>query len=114
MKKTILVKGKIGCLGQAKGTARVILKTKDFLRFRPGEILVTRSTNPAWTPLIGMAGAVVTDIGSSLCHAAIVAREYDIPCIVATKNGTKLIKDGQKIEVDANKGIIRGHSTSSA
>jgi phosphoenolpyruvate synthase/pyruvate phosphate dikinase len=112
--KKILTKGKVGCLGQAIGIARVIKTDKDFSRFKPGEILVTRSTNPAWTPLIGIAKAVVTDIGSSLCHAAIVAREYDIPCIVATKNGIKVIKDGEKIEVDADKGIVRSYSTKSA
>lgn len=107
MPKKILAKGKPGCLGKATGTARVILSTKDFSRFNPGDILVTRSTNPAWTPLIGVAKAVVTDIGSTLCHAAIVSREYGVPCIVATGNGTKVIKDGDKIEVNADEGIVR-------
>ncbi len=107
MAKKILVKGKPACLGKAKGVARVILKTSDFSRFNSGDILVTRTTNPAWTPLIGVAKAVVTDIGSTVCHAAIVSREYGIPCIVGTDNATKVIKDGEKIEVDASEGMVR-------
>jgi pyruvate,water dikinase len=107
MTKKILVKGKPAYLGKATGVARVILETEDFSRFNPGDILVTRTTNPAWTPLIGVAKAVVTNVGSTICHAAIVSREYGVPCIVGTKNATKVIKDGEKIEVDANQGVVR-------
>lgn len=107
MTQKILVKGKPACLGKAKGVARVILKTSDFYRFNSGDILVTKTTNPAWTPLIGVAKAVVTDVGSTICHAAIVSREYGVPCIVGAKNATKMIKDGEKIEVDANGGVVR-------
>ncbi|MBI2913911.1 MAG: PEP-utilizing protein, partial [Chloroflexi bacterium] len=74
---------------------------------RQGEILVCPATMPAWTPLFGIAAAVVTDHGGILSHTAIVAREYRIPAVVGTKVGTALIKDGQTITVDGTGGTVR-------
>ncbi len=79
--------------------------------FNPGDILVTKATNPAWTPLIHASSAVVTDLGGSLSHAAIVCREYSKPAVVGTKKGTKLIKNGQKITVNGTKGIVETNVT---
>ena len=59
---------------------------------------------PAWTPLFGVASAVVADSGGPLSHCAIVAREYDIPCIAGTVNGTAILKDGLRVRVDGNTG----------
>jgi phosphoenolpyruvate synthase/pyruvate phosphate dikinase len=73
---------------------------------RPGEILVCPGTDPAWTPVFGIVKAVVTDRGGTLSHAAIIAREYGIPCLVNTFNGTAKVKTGQTIRVDATEGAL--------
>jgi pyruvate,water dikinase len=76
-------------------------------RLQNGDILVTPTTAPPWTPLFGIAAAVVTDVGGALSHCGIVAREYGIPCVGGTGNGTPAIKDGQLIEVDGSAGIVK-------
>ncbi len=73
---------------------------------RKGEILVAPFTAPAWTPLFSLAAAVVTDIGSLASHAAIVAREYGIPCVVAVNGATKTFQDGQLVQVDGTRGVV--------
>jgi pyruvate,water dikinase len=78
---------------------------------RKGEILVAPFTAPAWTPLFRLAAAVVTDIGSQASHAAIVAREYGIPCVVAASGATKALRDGQLVQVDGARGVITILST---
>ena len=99
--------GVSGSAGKVTGTARVILKLSDAGRLSPGEILVTVTTSPPWTPLFATAGGIVTDTGGPLSHCAIVAREYGLPATVGTGRATKLIKDGQKIEVDGVAGTVR-------
>ena len=74
---------------------------------KEGEILITTMTMPTYISAIKIAGAVVTDEGGSLCHAAITARELKKPCIIGTKHATKVFKDGDMVEVDANTGIVR-------
>lgn len=101
------IKGVPASSGKVRGKAKVILSPKDFSNFKAGEILVARSTNPEWTPLLAVAKAVVTDTGGALCHAAIVSREYGIPAVVGTQNATEILKDGQEIEVDGSEGLIR-------
>lgn len=76
-------------------------------RMQKGDILIVQSTNPALIALCNKAGAIVTDQGGMLSHAAIISRELGIPCIVGTINGTKVFKEGDIIEVDANKGAVR-------
>jgi pyruvate,water dikinase len=73
----------------------------------PGDILVCPMTMPAWTPLFGVAAAVVADSGGPLSHCAIVAREYGIPCVAGTGAGTSLIPDGARVSVDGTTGIVR-------
>lgn len=68
----------------------------------PGEILVTVATAPIWAPLFGIAKAVVTDSGGTMAHAVIVGREYGIPVVAATVEGTTKIKTGQRITVDGD------------
>jgi pyruvate,water dikinase len=72
-----------------------------------GEILVAETTAPPWTPLFATAAAVVTDTGGVLSHCTVVAREYRIPAVVGAAMATSTIKDGQSIEVDGDKGIVR-------
>ena len=71
-----------------------------------GEVLVCTYTDPEWTPLFTLAAAVVVDSGGTLSHAAIVAREYKIPCVLATGNATKLLKDGNMVIVDGTDGRV--------
>jgi pyruvate,water dikinase len=71
-----------------------------------GDVLVCRMTMPAWTPLFGLVSAVVADSGGPLSHCAIVAREYMIPCVAGTVNGTSVLRDGMRVRVDGNTGIV--------
>lgn len=93
--------------GRIRGSVRVLLEPTKASLFRNDEILVTSMTSPRFMPAIKKAAAIVTDEGGMLCHAAIVSRELNIPCIVGTKIATKALKDGDLVEVDAEKGIIR-------
>ena len=74
---------------------------------RQGEVLVCPATDPNWTPLFGLAAALITDTGGSLSHAAVVAREYGLPAVVGTQTATRRIVNGQVIEVDGRQGIVR-------
>ncbi|MEJ2716581.1 MAG: PEP-utilizing enzyme [Deltaproteobacteria bacterium] len=95
-----------GAPGVVEGPARVVLDYKDFQKVGAGEILVCPYTGTAWTPLFVKIGGVVTDTGGMLTHAAIAAREYDIPAVVGTWNATKSINDGDIIRIDGNVGIV--------
>jgi pyruvate,water dikinase len=101
------VKGLPGSAGVARGTARVIHSLAEAGKLQPGDVLVTVSTEPPWTPLFATASAIVTDSGGVLSHSAVVAREYRIPAVVGTGHATATFKDGQLIEVDGNAGIVR-------
>ena len=101
------VKGLPGSSGVARGTARVIHSLAEVGKLQPGDVLVTASTEPPWTPLFATAAAIVTDTGGVLSHSAVVAREYRIPAVVGTGNATRTFQDGQLIEVDGNAGIVR-------
>lgn len=72
----------------------------------PGDILITRATNPGWTPLMAMAGGIVTEIGGALSHGAIIAREFSIPMVAAVKDATLKIKTGQWIKVNGQTGTV--------
>jgi phosphohistidine swiveling domain-containing protein len=100
-------KGNIGCKGHAKAKVLIVLNEKDFSKFIPGSVLVTSMTRPEFVPLMKKAAAIVTDEGGVTCHAAIVSRELNIPCIIGTKNATRILKDGDMVEVDAEKGVVR-------
>jgi pyruvate,water dikinase len=100
-------KGNAASQGTVTGTARVIMTLDDGHRLQAGEILVCPATMPPWTPLFGIAAAVITDHGGALSHTAIVAREYGIPSVVGTKVATSLVRDGQTITVDGSAGIVR-------
>jgi phosphohistidine swiveling domain-containing protein len=105
--ETNKVKGLPGSAGVARGTARVIHSLAEAGKLQPGDVLVTVSTEPPWTPLFATASAVVTDSGGVLSHSAVVAREYHIPAVVGTGRATTTFQDGQLLEVDGNKGIVR-------
>jgi phosphohistidine swiveling domain-containing protein len=102
----VLLSGAAASPGRASGPARIIRNTSEFGKLQPGDVLVAPVTNPAWTPLFQRAAAVVVDTGGSASHVAIVAREYGIPAVMGTGNGTQKLVDGQLIRVDGSKGLI--------
>lgn len=99
--------GTIAHPGIAKGIARVVLDPKKCKVFNAGDILVSGMTRPEFLPLMKKAVAFVTDSGGILSHAAIVAREMRKPCVIGTKVATKVLRDGDKIFVDATKGTVK-------
>jgi phosphoenolpyruvate synthase/pyruvate phosphate dikinase len=101
-----VLKGNSAFPGKVIGICRVIKNYKS-AEIAEGEILVTGMTDPNFVPLMKKAGAIVTDGGGLLCHAAIVARELQKPCVIGTKFGTKTFKDGDLVEVDADNGVVR-------
>ena len=103
---SVVVRGTAASRGVVTGRARVALDFADAESLEPGEILVCPFTAPAWTPYFAVAAAVVTNTGGALSHAAIEAREYAIPCVVGTGNGTRVIPDGAVITVDGTKGTV--------
>jgi phosphoenolpyruvate synthase/pyruvate phosphate dikinase len=93
--------------GVVKSAARVAHTLEEGLVLNQGEILVCATADPNWTPLFALAAALVTDAGGSLCHAAVVAREYGIPAVVGTHTATRTIVTGQVVEVDGAAGVVR-------
>ena len=91
--------------GRITGRVRVVTEL-DGNQLEPGEILVAPITAPAWTPLFATAAAVVTDIGSALAHASIIAREYGIPAVVGCGDATSRLHDGQLVTVDGGAGLV--------
>jgi pyruvate,water dikinase len=85
---------------------RIVRDASEFGKLQPGEVLIAPATNPAWTPLFQRAVAVVVDMGGSASHAAIVAREYGIPAVMGTVDGTQKLRDGQWIQVDGSRGLV--------
>lgn len=101
IKGTTASKGKV-----VRGKARVVSK-ENISSFQRGEILVTTMTSPEFMPAIQKAVAIVTDEGGVLCHAAIVSRELNKPCVIGTEVATKVLKTGDMVEVDAEKGVVK-------
>jgi pyruvate,water dikinase len=102
----VLLNGTSGSPGMARGPVKVVHDVSEFGKLQAGDVLVAPATNPAWTPLFQRAVAIVVDTGGSASHAAIVAREYGIPAVMGTMNGTKELKDGQLIQVDGSRGLV--------
>ena len=106
-KKSKELKGSCACQGIAKGKAKIINLPEDMKKMNYGDILISSATTPAIVPAMKKASAFVTDEGGLTCHAAIVSREMNKPCIVGTLTATKLIKDNDIVEVNATKGIVQ-------
>jgi len=100
------VKGFASSAGVAEGPARVLKLLKDIGELQPGEILVCPTTNPSWAPVFTKIKAAVTDIGGLTSHAAIVCREYGVPSVTGTGIATQVIKTGDILRVDGDKGIV--------
>jgi phosphohistidine swiveling domain-containing protein len=101
------IKGNVAFRGIIKGRVKLIRLIEDANDITEGDILVASMTDPRYLPLMKKAGAIVTDEGGITCHAAIVARELKKPCIIGTKIATQVLHDGDLVEVDADKGIVK-------
>lgn len=101
------VSGTVAMMGKVSGRVRIVLEFSDMETFQDGEVLVASMTVPDFLPVMRKASAFVTDEGGITCHAAIVAREMKKPCVIGTKIATKVFKDGDMVEVDANTGVVR-------
>jgi phosphohistidine swiveling domain-containing protein len=101
-----IVRGYAASPGVVEGVARVLMNVNDIGQIREGEILVCPVTAPSWGPVFGKIAAAVSDIGGTMSHAAIVAREYGMPAVVGTGQATAKIKTGDRLRVDGDRGIV--------
>lgn len=101
------LKGTIACKGKVSGFAKVVLTAAELSKVTQGDVLVTIMTTPDFVPAMQRAAAFVTNEGGITCHAAIIARELNKPCIIGTKTATKAFQDGDLLEVDADKGTVK-------
>ncbi len=98
-----VLKGTCAFPGKAKGAAKIIITKEDLYKIKKGDIIIAVMTNTLLTPYIPLVSAIITEEGGITCHAAIIAREYQIPCIMGVSSATAHIKDGDIIELDAEK-----------
>ena len=101
------IKGTCACPGKVKGIVRIINQAVDIEKMQYGDILVSLATTPSIVSAMKKAAAIITDEGGLTCHASIVSRELNIPCVIGTKFATQVLKDGDMVEVDAENGIIK-------
>src|SRR3990167_6776678 len=101
------VRGLVASTGWVIGTVRIVTSAEDIEKVHEGDILVAVMTRPDYVPAMKKAAAIVTDEGGITSHAAIVARELRVPCIIGTKIASKVFKDGDRLEVNANHNWVR-------
>ncbi|MGW4490006.1 phosphoenolpyruvate synthase [Amycolatopsis sp. NPDC004368] len=102
-----LVTGLAASPGESSGAVRVLRDPAEVVQLRDGEVLVAPMTNPDWVPAIRRAAALVTDGGGMTCHAAVVARELGVPCVVGTGDATRVLADRTLVTVDGSQGEVR-------
>lgn len=102
-----VLKGVPACPGKFKGRVRVLNDLSEIKNFQEGEVFVGKTTNPLMTPALTKAGAILTQYGGSLSHAAIVSREFRIPCVVGINNLLDIVKTGDIVIVDGEKGEVK-------
>ena len=100
------IRGFAASSGVVEGPARIVKSVEEISRLQTGDILVCQVTNPTWAPIFQKISGAVSDIGGSMSHAAIVAREFGLPAVVGTGTATSRIKDGQRIRVDGGRGVV--------
>jgi phosphohistidine swiveling domain-containing protein len=93
--------------GCAEGEVVVMHDPSEFSRMKPGAILVAPGTDPSWTPLFTLASGVIVEIGGILSHASTVAREYGLPALANVRHATKILKDGERVRLDATNGTVQ-------
>jgi phosphohistidine swiveling domain-containing protein len=103
---TLMLTG-VGCsAGVVRAVVRVVPQLEDAGTLRQGEILVTRFTDPGWTPVLGLVSGIITEVGGLLSHAAVIGREYGIPAVLNVPDATRILKTGQRVEMDGRAGTI--------
>ncbi|MEO5745194.1 MAG: phosphoenolpyruvate synthase [Terracoccus sp.] len=102
----VLVRGLAASMGRASGPVRVLLAPEDGAALQTGEVLVAPMTSPDWVPAMRRASALITDGGGVTCHAAIVARELGVPCVVGTRTATTSLRNGETVTVDGRAGVV--------
>ncbi|MBU1039191.1 hypothetical protein KKC17_03150 [Patescibacteria group bacterium] len=107
IKKTKEILGTCACPGQVSGRVCLVNIPADMVKMKKGDIMVSHTTYPALIPAMKLAAGLITEDGGVTCHAAIVARELQIPCVVGTKIAAQVLKDGDRVEVQAEQGIIK-------
>ncbi len=103
----MIIKGAIANKGVAIGKVKIIKNVNDFKKFNENDILVAKLTDPSYVTIIIKASAIITDQGGITSHPAIISREFNLPCIVGAGNATQVLKDGDMVEVDADKGVVK-------
>lgn len=101
------VRGTVGYPGIVRGPAKILFTDRDLYKLNVGDILIANLTNPNYNPAFAKVAGIVTDEGGVLCHSAIMAREFKLPCVIGTRIATKVFEDGDMVEVDAEMGIVR-------
>jgi phosphoenolpyruvate synthase/pyruvate phosphate dikinase len=107
IKEVLVIHGAVASPGYARGTVKIVNKTSEIDKVGVGDILVSVATNPSLLPAMKKAAAFITDAGGINSHAAIVARELGKPCIIGTKIATKVLKDGDQVEIDTKIGNVK-------
>ena len=101
-----VVHGRPASRGVVEGIARVADTLAEAAELQPGEVLITPITDIGWTPYFSLIGGLATDLGSSVSHGAVIAREYGLPCVVNTREGTRYFKTGDRVRLDGDKGTV--------
>ena len=101
------LKGSVAFKGKVRGVVKILKTTTDLDKVENSDILVSPMTIPSFVPAMERASAFVTDEGGITCHAAIISREMQKPCIIGTKTATQVLQDGDLVEVDANTGVVK-------
>ena len=102
----ILARGIGTSPGVVKGRVVVVHEINELSKVQENDIIIVHESNPAWTVGMMKASAIISELGGIICHAAIVAREMGLPCVVGVENATQLFQDGMRITVDGSKGVI--------
>jgi pyruvate,water dikinase len=102
-----ILRGKPVSRGQVSGYARVVYSLRDADTIRPGEILIAPVTDVGWSPYFSLVAGLATDVGSSVSHGAVVAREYGLPAVVDLRLATKTFKNGDRVFLDGDHGLLR-------
>jgi pyruvate,water dikinase len=101
------IRGQTASPGKIIGTAKIILNQNDFIKMETGDVIIASMTRPEYVPIMKKASAIVTDEGGITCHAAIVSRELNIPCITGTQVATRFLKNSDLIDVNADHSLIK-------
>jgi phosphoenolpyruvate synthase/pyruvate phosphate dikinase len=101
------IKGIIASRGKTIGKVKICESSTEISKVKPGDILVVAMTTPDFVPAMKISAGIITNEGGIICHAAIISRELNKPCIIGTKIATKVLHDGDVVELDANNGIIK-------